>query len=218
MSCSEAEDKFQTYLYDFIAQRIPQESEDRKKKDVLSKTSAVVRAEAMLAKNKQQKRCQKKHVKFLKKNGCFYGDVAKHETRLWRRLLKNGNKLRKRLKQAKEHSTQRRANAKFRANPHELPRSFLSLPVKMMTFCPPKNGVNSIFQTCTKTVIDHSLTSHYLECDARTSLRPLSPWKSPQNKNFVEQCGRRETLLLLDGMVLVTWSTRSYLPRLSCCI
>ena len=77
MSCSDAEYKLQAYLYDFIAQRVPQDSKDKNQDRHFSKTSAIVRAEEQLAKNKQQKLHQKKHVKFLKKIGCFYGEVAK---------------------------------------------------------------------------------------------------------------------------------------------
>ena len=126
LPCSEAVFKFEAFLYDFIAQRVPQEEKEQDYN--ASKSTVVQRAEAALAKNRVQKLHQRKHVKFLRKAGCFYGEVAKHETRLWRKLLKEGNRLRRRLKNAREHTKQRRANAKFRVDPHAFAKKLFKPP------------------------------------------------------------------------------------------
>ena len=62
-------------------------------------------------------------MKNLKEKGCFTGVLRSFEIKLWRRLLKLGNRLRLRLKNARESLLRRRANAKFRSNPHAFAQS-----------------------------------------------------------------------------------------------
>jgi len=126
LSCSELDKRFHRYLYDFIAQRVPQDEEEKKPSSF--KTRNVLRTEAALEKNRKQKLHHKKHVKFLKSVGCFYGEVAKHARKLWRKLLKIGNRLRRGLKHAVEQEAQRRANTRFRANPHAFAKDLFKPP------------------------------------------------------------------------------------------
>ena len=144
MSCSNVELKLEAYLYDFIAQRVPQEGKKVVNND-LSKTSTVQRIEAALVQNRAQKLHQKKHVKFLKKVGCFKDEVAILVTRLWRKLLKVGNRLRKRLKQAKVYAAQRRANAKFRADPHAFAKNLFNPSSKNVDTFPTKERCEEYF-------------------------------------------------------------------------
>ena len=120
-SCSELDERFHRYLYNFIAQRVPQEEEKMTLSP--SKTRNVLRSEAALEKNRKQKLHHKKYIKSLKSTGCFVGDVAKIAARMWRKLLKIGNRLRRRLKHALEQLTQRCANARFRASPHDFAKN-----------------------------------------------------------------------------------------------
>jgi len=138
----------------------------------LSKTDVVTRVEAALAKNRQQKLYQKKHVKILKNAGCFVGDVAKHSTRLWRKLLKNGNRLRRRLKQAREHAKQRRANAKFRANPHEFAKKLFTAPADKSDVLPSKERCEQYFP------------SLYQDEDRSYSYKPLRGMRRPPTPTF----------------------------------
>ena len=166
-SCQEVVAKFEAYVYDFIAQRVPQE-ETKDGKQNLSKTSVIQRIEAALAKNRIQKLHQKKHMKSLKKTGCFCGEVAKRLTRLWRKLLKDGNRLRRRLKQAREHAKQRRANAKFRADPHAFAKRLFN----------PTTGNAGILPT--KERCEQYFPNLYKDKDRGFTYKPMSDMQRPE--------------------------------------
>jgi hypothetical protein len=123
-----------------------------------------------LENNRDQKRLQKNHVKVLKKHGCFYGEVAIQETRLWRKLLKVGNRLRKRLKEAKEYATQRRANAKFRADPHLFAKNLFDPPEKNGNTLPTKERCEQYFPNLYK---DEKRSHQYKPM--RDMKRPVRP-------------------------------------------
>jgi hypothetical protein len=170
MSCSEAEARFEAYLYDFIAQRIPQESE--KKKHNLSKTAAITRIKAAIEKNKKQKKHHKKHVKSLKSCGLFNDIVAKSCAKLWRKLLKVGNKFRLRLKHAKEFVKQRRANAKFRANPYAFAKTL---------FKPKSENADAVLD---KERCENYFPNLYKDEDRTYTYKPMAGMKRPPEPSY----------------------------------
>lgn len=114
--------KFQRYLYDFISQRVPQVDPKDKNARSSAKTGIISRLERDIAMNRSQKKHHNQYVRKLKKKGYFHGVVAASENRLRRKLLKKGNKLRRRLKQAISYTKERRANKAFRSDPHKFAR------------------------------------------------------------------------------------------------
>ncbi len=165
LSCSEAILKFENYLYNFIAERVPQKASQNQRE---FKTKAITRLKTAISQNRLQKNLHKKHVAALRKAGCFSGNLAKEESRLWRRLLKTGNRLRVRLKEATNHAELRRANARFRADPH----SFVKRLFK------PKSNDNAKFPT--KERCEQYFPTLYKDADRSSTYVPLPEMHRPQ--------------------------------------
>ena len=99
ISCDELVSDFEKYLYNFILDHVDQ-GKDIKKSNCgkkMFKPNSVKNIEKAIIKNRMLKNKQSKFVKTLKKSGLFFGDLAIDLTRIWRKLLKKGNKLRRRF-------------------------------------------------------------------------------------------------------------------------
>jgi len=126
ISCNEAVAKFEKYLYDFISQRVPQT--EKQVQTRVHKNRLVTQLQTELAQNRQQKLAQKKHLRDLRKTGSIPPAVAKTLHKTWRVLLRTGNRLRRRLKEALLNSARRQANARFRRDPHKFAQNLFHPP------------------------------------------------------------------------------------------
>ena len=117
--------KLASFLYDFIRENVPQNDSKTPDKST-NKNRHVLKLKRKLVQNRLTKKFRKQYVKKLKSSGCFKGDVAIEETRVWHKLLKSGNRLREKLKKAKESLKQRRANKRFRADPHKFAKDLFN--------------------------------------------------------------------------------------------
>lgn len=167
-SCSKLVLRFESFLYNFIAERIPQEDEKKNKDTEPHKSRSILRAQAALAENRRQKNLHKKRIRLLKREGYFGDQVAKYETKIWRGLLKTGNRLRRRLKQAEDHVRQRRANTEFRADPHCFAKKLFNPSPEIAPTRPSK-------ERC-----EHYFPNLYKDGDRKRSFKPMRGMSRPK--------------------------------------
>ena len=143
LSCDEVVAKFEKYLYDFISQRVPQTKTQEQTHE--RKNRHVIRLQTELMQNRQQKLAHKRHLRELKRAGLIPAAVEKSLKKTWRVLLKTGNRLRRRLKEATLTSAQRQANTRFRSDPHAFAKNLFHPPSTQTTCSLSKEDCDSYF-------------------------------------------------------------------------
>jgi hypothetical protein len=109
------------FLYKFISDEVSQEATVREEKGNW-KAAKISRLEKAKKKNRDRKAAHKANVAKLKKDGLYGDAYANKVNRIWRSLIKEGNRIRVSLAEALLDSVQRKAIKKFRADPHKYAR------------------------------------------------------------------------------------------------
>ena len=156
MTAQTAITKLETFLWKFIDEKVPDQplEQDRSAMSDSSmeetpkantfKSRAVKRLEALLAKNRSLKKSHMRYVNDLKHQDLFVGRLAVQVSKAYRKLLRRGARLSRRLRFARQAAKQRWANKQFRRNPHGFAKKLFSPPASERTY-PDEQKCNEYF-------------------------------------------------------------------------
>ena len=110
--------KFEDCLYDFIAQRVPQEPPKQQHRKNGPRSTKVSQLYQKLHDTRRLKRIHHKYVAQLKKQQLFHGNTARQVSARWRKLLRQATRIRKKLNRSLGADKERRENNRFRKDPY----------------------------------------------------------------------------------------------------